>query len=429
MHCSRANLKVFLIKVIRSTTVIFDILVLWLFSLVVSSPRFALLTFKRTQLSTEEPFTVMDEKGLKRVLNLIFEMRNQAATKQAIRIVALCKAAKESKGLASMITGGSGSEELEGDAVVLQCKSRNFGYCVINTGKLIEDEAQIPPNNSARPLAQKLKQKEPTSTSMLAYDDNPIMFTNSRVEPNEATKVGIAANSLLRAAGYVASNYTVNVLSRDVLDPVNSLNPSDKEWNDELLKTIGPEVERVPLKYATPSQVALKLQRVIEPFATPGAGGLITPVKLEKFANGVRVEFAPKESTYKTAAEERKLEKIKQNAVIAKQLSKSKYVAPEMDANFRKKDEGNTDNEGEQGGGDKAEKNKKQFSNKGEGGLEVIVDESERRVRIRRCNMSSTTIIKEESETILLKAILQTIQTIDNDYRILMERNEGKYKV
>ena len=59
-----------------------------------------------------------------------------------------------------------------------------------------------------------------------------------------------------------------------------------------------------------------------------------------------------------------------------------------MDANFRKEDEGNTDNEGEQGGGDKAEKNKKQFSNKGEG-LEVIVDESERRVRVRRCNMSS----------------------------------------
>ena len=100
-----------------------------------------------------------------------------------------------------------------------------------------------------------------------------------------------------------------------------------------------------------------------------------------------------------------------------------------MDANFRKEDEGNTDNEGEQGGGAKDEKNKKQFSNKGEGGLEVIVDESERRVRVRRCNMSSTTIIKEESETILLKAILRTIQTIDNDYRILMERNEGKYKV
>ena len=61
--------------------------------------------------------------------------------------------------------------------------------------------------------------------------------------------------------------------------------------------------------------------------------------------------------------------------------------------------------------------------------MEVIVDESERRGRIRRCNMSSTTVVEEESETILLKAILQTIQTIDNDYRILMERNEGKYKV
>ena len=67
--------------------------------------------------------------------------------------------------------------------------------------------------------------------------------------------------------------------------------PSDSEWNDELLRTIGPEIERVPLLYATPSQVALKLQRVIEVFRGPDNGGLVTPVRLEKFSNGVRVEF------------------------------------------------------------------------------------------------------------------------------------------
>ena len=370
----------------------------------------------------------MNEKGLKRVLNMVYELRSQAANKQPIRVVALCKAAKESKGLASMITGGSGNEELDGDSVVLQCRSRNFGYCVIKTGKLIDDEANIPANNSPRPLAQKLKQVEPTSISMEAFGDNPIMFTGSRVEPSEVTKVNIAANALLRAVGYVASNYTINVLSRDILDPINSINPSDKEWNDEFLKTIGPEIDRVPLRYASPSQVALKLQRVIEPFATPGTGGLITPVKLEKFANGVRVEFAPKESNYKTAAEERKLEKLRQNDLIAKQLSKtSKYVAPEKDSEFSK-DKDDTNKEKEESN-ESSPKKSKQKMNKGEGGLEVIVDENERRVRIRRCNMNSATIVKEESEAILLKAILKTIQTIDNDYRILMERKDGKYRL
>ena len=61
--------------------------------------------------------------------------------------------------------------------------------------------------------------------------------------------------------------------------------------------------------------------------------------------------------------------------------------------------------------------------------MEVIVDENERRVRIRRCNMNFATVVKEESEAILLKAILKTIQTIDNDYRILIERNNGKYRM
>ena len=61
----------------------------------------------------------------------------------------------------------------------------------------------------------------------------------------------------------------MNVLSRDILNgdkadqqqPLNRL-PTDQEWNDEFLKTIGPELERIPLLYASPSQVSLKLQRL-----------------------------------------------------------------------------------------------------------------------------------------------------------------------
>jgi hypothetical protein len=39
--------------------------------------------------------------------------------------------------------------------------------------------------------------------------------------------------------------------------------------------------------------------RIIEQFSGPGNGGLITPVSLEKFPNGVRLEFTPKTDTYK----------------------------------------------------------------------------------------------------------------------------------
>jgi hypothetical protein len=52
-----------------------------------------------------------------------------------------------------------------------------------------------------------------------------------------------------------------------------------------------------------------------------------------------------------------------------------------------------------------------------EGGLEIIVDEQPyRRVRIRRCYMGPQTIVKEESESIILKAIIRGIQALEKDY-------------
>ena len=43
-----------------------------------------------------------------------------------------------------------------------------------------------------------------------------------------------------------------------------------------------------------------------------------------------------------------------------------------------------------------------------------------RRVRIKRCLMGPTTVVKEESEAILLKALTRGIVTLENDYRIMM---------
>jgi hypothetical protein len=65
------------------------------------------------------------------------------------------------------------------------------------------------------------------------------------------------------------------------------------------LKLVGPELERIPLLYSSPGQVAVKLQKVGEQFAQPGAGGLVTPIQTKRFQNGLRIEFVPKVDTYK----------------------------------------------------------------------------------------------------------------------------------
>ena len=54
----------------------------------------------------------------------------------------------------------------------------------------------------------------------------------------------------------------------------------------------------------------------------------------------------------------------------------------------------------------------------------MVVDTTPyRRVRIRRCNMGPQTIVKEESEAILIKALLQGITVLENDYRILLTKD------
>lgn len=75
-----------------------------------------------------EPFNVLTEKSLKRVLNTAVETRAASQDLQPIRVIALGKATKESKGVASMMANSGDAMELEGDAVLLQCKSRGFGY-------------------------------------------------------------------------------------------------------------------------------------------------------------------------------------------------------------------------------------------------------------------------------------------------------------
>ena len=66
----------------------------------------------------------------------------------------------------------------------------------------------------------------------------------------------------------------------------------------------GPELQRIPLKYASVSLAIVKINRVMTRLQTPGSG-LITPISVEKYSNALRVLFQPKESSHTSGEEER----------------------------------------------------------------------------------------------------------------------------
>lgn len=361
----------------------------------------------------EVTFSVLSEKSLKRLLNTVVVSKTPSTD---VKVVALGKASKEIKSISTLFTAASDASSIDSDIIVLQCRQRGLGYCVLNVGKVVADDAKVTGSQSTRPLGKQLTQSTQSGLT-LKFDNNPIIFTRSRVETVDVTRIDAAAEAMLRAVGHVSSNYTVNLLSRNIVDSPGRI-PSDEEWDDEFVKMIGPELERIPLLYASPGQLALKLQKIGEQFAQPGSAGLITPIKIKKFQNGLRIEFLPKIDTYKSAREEKRLETLKSSAVIQQAISKGKssYISPEQELIIE-----STENPIEP----KQDDSKKVPSY--EGGLEVLVDSISRRVRIRRCNMAPQTIVKEESEATLLKAILKVIQITENDYKIMLE-NKGSWK-
>jgi hypothetical protein len=109
---------------------------------------------------------------------------------------------------------------------------------------------------------------------------------------------------------------------------------------------------------------------------------------------------------------------LKSSAVIAQAMSKGKsaYISPEQEILMESTEKAILTNQDD---------SKKASSY--EGGLEVLVDSFNKRVRIRRCNMAPQTIVKEESEATLLKAILRVIEVTENDYKIML-KNKGSWK-
>jgi hypothetical protein len=326
--------------------------------------------------------------------------RNKASTTYNPKVTLLCKATKQSKGLASLLAGDTTDYNSE---VILKCTQRGIGYTIIKVGALIDDDKDIPSNVRRRSLVSELRPltKKEEERVVSPVPSSSIVFTRSRIEASECTRKSVAKEALLRAAVYPNSNSSISVVSDKLGDA------TDDEWDDEFLKLDGPELHRIPLRFASIMQTTLKLGRIALDLQQPKSG-LITPISVERFSNGVRILFKPKESGYLSSKEE-KLKEIEENEAKKLKVRKSGYMSPEEESKQAK------------AAAIVEEKSPKKKVEQLEGGLEVIVDSKPyRRVRIRRCNMGAQTIVKEESEAILLKAFLQGIAVLENDYRILL---------
>lgn len=162
------------------------------------------------------------------------------------------------------------------------------------------------------------------------------------------------------------------------------------------------------------------------------SGGLVTPIDAERFENGVRILFRPLGSSYSSKNDERKNEKKEEampvKKIVSPQVPKNMgYLSPEQEKAEEEREEREKVKARLQEEDKKitaaAAAVPKKTNNvvKLEGGLEIIVDSLPyRRVRIRRCNMGAQTVVKEESEALIIKSIIRGLQVLENDYRIAL---------
>jgi hypothetical protein len=171
----------------------------------------------------------------------------------------------------------------------------------------------------------------------------------------------------------------------------------------------------------------------------PGSG-VITAITIEKYSNAIRLLFQPKESSYVSYKEE-KLATMESTDIATSKSSTAPvvptrptgYISPEMEAKLEKqaaeaallaqqKELGIISKSATTTTSQDLLNKQKQAKMKLEGGLEFLVDDSPyKRLRIRRCNMGPRTIVKEESEALIIKNVMSSIQTLEADYRIMLD--------
>jgi hypothetical protein len=258
------------------------------------------------------------------------------------------------------------------------------------------------------------------------------------VLPSEVTKKTIAAEALLSAATHSSGNTTYSILSLSSSSSSSS-DIDDTLWSDELLKSDGPELLRIPLRYASVSAVNAKLGRLAIDIGKPNNEfGLITRVKTERFSNGAKLSFQPFASGYTSKDEEKALEKEKNETIPPPPPpKKTGYISPEEEAQEEARQEAismditttpRIMSATEIAAKRKANQTNSKKKSKGpsEGGLEVIVESKPwARVRVRRCDMDRDSIPKEESEGIILKALESVIRGLEKDYQIRLKQQSS----
>ena len=162
---------------------------------------------EKIDVSNSQWDQLLNEKSLKKLFNATMKESNKNGNVN-IKVVALCKATKQSKGIASFL--GGENTELDSE-IILQCKSRGLGYAVIKVGSLIDDVSPCPPLRERSPEGPKYSKEEEEITQ--AVYSSPVLFTSSRVEESEATRLSLAVEAVLRSAAHPVMNSTISVIT------------------------------------------------------------------------------------------------------------------------------------------------------------------------------------------------------------------------
>lgn len=161
----------------------------------------------KIDISNSEWDQLLNEKSLKKLLNATMKECNRSGNLN-IKIITVGKASKQVKSLTSFL----GGENTEFDnEVILQCKQRGLGYGIIKVGTLIHDTSAASSQRDRTPKGPKLSPPE-LEVAQAEYT-NPVLFTSSRVEPGEFTRISLAVDAVLRSAAHPVMNSTIAVLS------------------------------------------------------------------------------------------------------------------------------------------------------------------------------------------------------------------------
>jgi hypothetical protein len=261
------------------------------------------------------------------------EERNSSPEPYAVKVVVLAQGNKEKKSVASLLMGDT--FDLESESVLL-CSQRGFAHAVVKVGKLIGDgsEDAVAEGSTVRRIRESLRLSDrDTSPTVERVLGSPIVLSTSRVDVTECTRVTAAVQAMLRAANYPLQNTSFAILSTPAS---GGTEVSQEVWNDEFGRLIGPELLRLPLLYASTQQAVARITRAVLTLQEKGSG-LVTPIAVERYSNGVRILFRPKDSTYTSYKEEKKLlndyvEPVSKNEEKVREVSVTKpsgYISPE----------------------------------------------------------------------------------------------------